>query len=82
MAQKTTFEQVREIVTEHLGLDDSQVLPESNLVNHLGADSLDLMEMLMQAEDEFDIEIEDKSAESCSTVQDVVDLIDRLVKAK
>ena len=78
--EKPTFERVRDMVSEHLGLVEGQVHLQSNLVDHLGADSLDVMELIMQSEDEFDLDIEERDINKCRTVQDLVDLIERLRK--
>ena len=82
MAKATTFERVQEIICEHLGLDSDQVNLESNIRDDLASDSLDCYEILMSTEDEFDLSITDEDAEACKTVQDVVNLVDRLVKEK
>ena len=68
---------VREIA-ELLGVDESMVKPESSLQDDLGADSLDLLEICMALEDNFDIEISDEDALACRTVQQVFELVERL----
>jgi len=80
MAKLTTFERVREIIVEHLELDDDQVTLESDIRNDLATDSLDCYEIMISVEDEFDIGIKDEDANSCKIVQDLVNLVDRLVK--
>lgn len=69
------FEKVQEKVAEQLGVDAEEVLLESSFIDDLGADSLDIVELLMALEEEFDIEIPDEEAEKLSTVGDVVDYI-------
>ncbi len=74
------FEQVKKIVVEQLGVEDSEVVPSANFVDDLGADSLDLVELIMSLEEEFSdsskkIEIPDEDAEKIVTVQDAVDYI-------
>ena len=69
------FEKVQEKVAEQLGVDADEVLLESSFIDDLGADSLDIVELLMALEEEFDIEIPDEEAEKLSTVSDVVDYI-------
>ncbi|MDD4504689.1 MAG: acyl carrier protein [Clostridiaceae bacterium] len=69
------FEKVQEKVAEQLGVEAEEVLLESSFIDDLGADSLDIVELLMALEEEFDIEIPDEEAEKLSTVGDVVDYI-------
>jgi acyl carrier protein len=69
------FEKVQEKVAEQLGVDVDEVSLESSFIDDLGADSLDIVELLMALEEEFDIEIPDEEAEKLSTVGDVVDYI-------
>ncbi len=82
----TVFERVKKIVVEQLGVDEEEVIPSANFVDDLGADSLDLVELVMSLEEEFSeegskVEIPDEDAEKIATVQDAVDYIhDRGVK--
>lgn len=76
-----TFEKVKQIAAEQLGVEESEVKPEANFVNDLGADSLDTVELVMALEEEFGIEIPDDAAEKIETVQAAVDYIDSKVKA-
>ncbi|MGE5629717.1 MAG: acyl carrier protein [Caulobacteraceae bacterium] len=69
------FEKVQEKVAEQLGVDADEVTLESSFIDDLGADSLDIVELLMALEEEFDIEIPDEEAEKLVTVGDVVDYI-------
>jgi acyl carrier protein len=69
------LEKVQEKVAEQLGVEAEEVLLESSFIDDLGADSLDIVELLMALEEEFDIEIPDEEAEKLSTVGDVVDYI-------
>ena len=64
------------IVGKQLGIDPLQVKPESDFVKELGADSLDVVELVMAIEDEFEMEIEDQTASQISTVQDVLDYLE------
>jgi acyl carrier protein len=68
-------EKVKEIVVEQLGVSADEVKPESKFVEDLGADSLDLTELIMAMEEEFDIEIDDEKAQQIRTVQDAIDFI-------
>lgn len=72
----TTLERVQGIVAERLGKDESQVTPEAEFIGDLEADSLDLVEVIMAMEQEFDVEISDEDAEKIATVKDAVDYID------
>ncbi len=72
-----TFEKVRDIVVEQLGVEADEVQIESTFIDDLGADSLDIVELIMAFEEEFNIEIPDESAEKIKTVQDVVNYIDQ-----
>lgn len=82
----TVFERVKKIVVEQLGVEEEEVVPSANFVDDLGADSLDLVELVMSLEEEFSqegakVEIPDEDAEKIATVQDAVDYIhDRGVK--
>jgi acyl carrier protein len=66
---------VKEIVAEQLGRDVNEVTGESSFIDDLGADSLDIVELVMAMEDEFGIEIPDEDAEKIKTVKDVVEYI-------
>jgi acyl carrier protein len=70
------LEKVTDIVVEELALDRSEVTPEASFIEDLGADSLDVVELVMAFEEEFDLEIPDEDAESIATVQDAVDYIE------
>lgn len=69
------FEKVRAIIVEQLGVDEDSVTMESSFVDDLGADSLDLVELIMAFEEEFELEIPDEEAEKISTVADAVNYI-------
>ena len=76
----TIFERVKKIVVEQLGVEEQEVVPSANLVDDLGADSLDLVELIMALEEEFSspsqkVEIPDEDAEKILTVQDTIDYI-------
>ncbi|MBW2092069.1 MAG: acyl carrier protein [Deltaproteobacteria bacterium] len=68
-------EKVKEIIVEQLSVDAADVVPEATFVDDLGADSLDLVEMIMAMEEEFDMSISDEEAEKIKTVQDAIDYI-------
>ena len=73
----STFEKVRDIVVEQLGVEADEVAIESTFIDDLVADSLDIVELIMAFEEEFGIEIPDEAAEKIKTVQDVVTYIDQ-----
>ena len=72
-----TFEKVRAIVVEQLGVDEADVQIDSTFIDDLGADSLDIVELIMAFEEEFEIEIPDDVAEKIKTVKETVDYIDK-----
>jgi len=67
---------LQDIVGNQLGIDSSKVKPEADFGKELGADSLDVVELVMAIEDEFEIEIEDQAASQIATVQDALDYIE------
>jgi acyl carrier protein len=71
------FDEVKEVIVEQLNVSPDEVKPESRFVEDLGADSLDVVEMIMALEEKFEIEIPDSEAEKIKTVQDVVDYIEK-----
>ena len=75
MAQEEIFEKVKEIIVGQLGVTDTSVTMEASFIDDLGADSLDIVELIMALEEEFDTEIPDSDAEKIVTVGDVVDYI-------
>ncbi|MBR7025621.1 MAG: acyl carrier protein [Selenomonadaceae bacterium] len=72
----STFERVKKIVKEQLGVEEDEIQMSSTFVDDLGADSLDIVELIMAFEEEFNIEIPDEQAEKIKTVEDVVKYID------
>jgi acyl carrier protein len=76
----TVFERIKKIVVEQLGLGEEEVVPSASFVDDLGADSLDLVELIMSLEEEFSnpsqrVEIPDEDAEKIVTVQDAIDYL-------
>jgi len=69
------FEKVKKIIAEQLGVEEDEIAMESSFIDDLGADSLDIVELIMALEEEFDLEIPDSEAEKISTVGDVVEYI-------
>lgn len=70
-AQMSISPKVKDIIVEQLGVDPEKVKPEASFIDDLGADSLDIVELVMAMEEEFDIEIPDEEAEKLKTVNDV-----------
>ena len=75
MNSEEIFEKVKNIIIEQLGSEDVAVVPEASFIDDLGADSLDIVELIMALEEEFDLEIPDNDAEKVVTVGDVVEYI-------
>lgn len=69
------FSKVKDIVVEQLGVDEEEVTEQSSFIDDLGADSLDIVELVMAFEEEFDLEIPDEDAEKIGTVGDAVNYI-------
>ena len=75
MSSEEVFEKVKGIIVEQLGVEETAVTLEASFIDDLGADSLDIVELVMALEEEFDIEIPDADAEKVVTVNDVVEYI-------
>jgi len=75
-------ERVKSIIVEQLGVDEAEVRPEASFTDDLGADSLDIVELVMAFEEEFDVEIPDDDAEKISTVQSAIDYIENVASAQ
>lgn len=75
MNEQEIFEKVKVIVVEQLGVEEEKVTKEATFVDDLTADSLDIVELVMSIEEEFDIEIDDSEAEKIVTIGDVVEYI-------
>ncbi|MEI6603423.1 MAG: acyl carrier protein [Clostridia bacterium] len=69
------FEKISKIIADQLGVDGSEIKLESSFIDDLGADSLDIVELIMAFEEEFDLEIPDSEAENIKTVNDAVEYI-------
>ena len=75
MSSEEVYDKVKEIIVEQLGVAETAITPEASFIDDLGADSLDIVELIMALEEEFDIEIPDADAEKVVTVNDVVEYI-------
>ena len=71
-----TLDRVKNIIVSQLGVDENEVKTESSFVDDLGADSLDVVELVMALEEEFDLEIPDEEAERINTVSEVISYLD------
>jgi acyl carrier protein len=69
------LDRIKQIIADQLGIDEEEVVPGASFIDDLGADSLDIVELIMAFEEEFDMEIPDEDAEKIKTVQNVVDYI-------
>jgi len=76
----STFDRVKKVVVEQLDVAEDEVTPQASFVDDLGADSLDVVELVMGLEEEFDIEIPDEDAEKITNVQEAVDYIESKAK--
>ncbi|WP_017872198.1 MULTISPECIES: acyl carrier protein [Candidatus Caldatribacterium] len=74
------FSKVKEIIVDQLGVDEEDVTPDASFVDDLGADSLDIVELIMAFEEEFDIEIPDEDAEKITTVGEAVEYIESKIR--
>lgn len=72
----TTFDRLKKIIVEQLGVDEEEVTPQASFVEDLNADSLDLVELIMSLEEEFGMEISDEDAEKIQKVSDAVEYIE------
>ncbi|HUH16669.1 MAG TPA: acyl carrier protein [Methylomirabilota bacterium] len=76
MTDGTTYERLKKIIVEQLGVDEEEVTPQASFVEDLNADSLDLVELIMSLEEEFGMEISDEDAERIQKVSDAVEYIE------
>ena len=79
LAQGNTYDRLKKIIVEQLGVDEGDVKPEASFVDDLNADSLDLVELIMSLEEEFGMEISDEEAEKIKTVGDAQEYIEEHV---
>jgi acyl carrier protein len=79
LADQKTYERLKKIVVEQLGVDEADVKPEASFVDDLNADSLDLVELIMSLEEEFSVEISDEDAEKIKSVGDAQEYIEEHV---
>ena len=73
------FEKLRELLAEQLEIDEDKITMDTNIVDDLGADSLDVVELLMSLEDEYDITITDDAVRELYTVREVVEFVEKML---
>jgi len=78
----STFDRIKAIIVRNIDIDDERVVLEASLIDDLGADSLDMVELIMTFEEEFEIEIPDEDAQEIFTVKDAVDYINEKLSKK
>jgi acyl carrier protein len=76
------IERVKKMIVEQLGVSESEVVPEAKFIDDLGADSLDIVELIMALEDEYNLEIPDEDAEKMETVGDAIKYIEDRLASK
>ncbi len=76
MAEGPSYDRLKKIIVEQLGVDEAEVKPDASFVDDLNADSLDLVELIMSLEEEFGMEISDEEAEKIKTVGDAMEYIE------
>lgn len=76
------FDKIKEIVIEQLGVEEDVVTPEANIQDDLGADSLDIVDLIQTIEDEYDLSIPDEAVESIKTVGDIVAYVEKNTDAE
>jgi acyl carrier protein len=76
VTEGTTFDRLKKLIVEQLGVDEEEVTPTASFVEDLNADSLDLVELIMSLEEEFGMEISDEDAEKIQKVSDAVEFIE------
>ncbi len=76
------FDKLKEIIAEQLSVDEDTITPEANIQEDLGADSLDIVDLIQTIEDEYDISIPDEAVEEIKTVNDIVNYIEKHTDAE
>lgn len=77
---KKVFDRIKTIIVDQLGIDGNKVTPEASFIDDLGADSLDMVELIMAIEEEFEIEVPEEEAENITTVSDAMNYISSKIK--
>jgi acyl carrier protein len=71
------FDKIKELIVEQLGVEEDTVTPEANIQEDLGADSLDIVDLIQTIEDEYDLSIPDEAVEEIKTVNDIVNCVEK-----
>lgn len=77
VADQSVYEEVKQLIVERMGVDASKITPETTFRDDLGADSLDVVELVMEMEDQFGVEVSDDDAEDMTTVGKVAEFIEK-----
>lgn len=77
---KKVFDKIKTIIVDQLGIDENKITPEASFIDDLGADSLDMVELIMAIEEEFEIEVPEEEAENITTVSDAMNYISSKIK--
>ncbi|HPY83476.1 MAG TPA: acyl carrier protein [Ruminococcus flavefaciens] len=77
-----TFDKIKELIVEQLGVEEDAVTPEANIQDDLGADSLDIVDLIQTIEDEYDLSIPDEAIEEIKTVNDIVNYVEKNTDAE
>ncbi|MCI5970249.1 MAG: acyl carrier protein [Oscillospiraceae bacterium] len=77
---KKVFDRIKTIIVDQLGIDENKITPEASFIDDLGADSLDMVELIMAIEEEFEIEVPEEEAENITTVSDAMNYISSKIK--
>ncbi|HRU96666.1 acyl carrier protein [Ruminococcus sp. XPD3002] len=77
-----TFDKIKELIVEQLGVEEDVVTPEANIQDDLGADSLDIVDLIQTIEDEYDLSIPDEAIEEIKTVNDIVNYVEKNTDAE
>jgi acyl carrier protein len=81
-AKSEHAERVRQLISEQLGVDESDITPNAHFIEDLGADSLDQVELVMALEEAFSLQVADEDAEKILTVQNAIDYVDQHARRK
>ncbi len=77
-----TFDRIKKIIIDHTDIEDNKITLDSSFSDDLGADSLDIVEVIMALEEQFEIEITDEEAQSLNTIKDAVDFVNTKLSKK
>lgn len=81
-SESKVAEKIKEIIVDHLGIDEAEVTPNAHFIDDLGGDSLDVVELIMAVEEEYGIDIPDETIDKLGTVREIVEYVEGKVKEK